>query len=103
MRLGSLNTRSSPMARDNADRERVAANLPRWHVAPLEGLEADRERSLRDELTADTPEPQESAVSPEQRARDTAAALRLMGPAALRLIKADAANAPRTGSIDAVA
>jgi len=98
MRLNTLTSTPRTSIRDPAGRARAASRLPHAYVAEVEGIEADRERSTRDELDAaqELPPPKD-AIPRQQQAEEVATELRGLGPNALKLLQYqsdETANAP---------
>ena len=50
MKLERLTSTSPALTREAAQRARLVADESHWHVGPAEGVEADRQRSLQQEL-----------------------------------------------------
>lgn len=50
MKLERLTSTSPTLTREAAQRARSVADESHWHVGPAEGVEADRQRSLQQEL-----------------------------------------------------
>lgn len=104
MRLNQLISTPRISIREPAGRTRAATRLPHLYVGEVEGIEADRERSTRDELDAASELPAANdEINRQEHAEEAARQLRRLGPSALKLLSYQQSDQDDAPHIDAVA
>ena len=104
MTLTRVTTTHRALTREAAERARDAVHEPVRRVEALEGVEADRQRSLQqelDEVQAKATGPFEGEEQILQNARDVAEKLTQLGPEAADLVRPD--KCPKSCAVDAEA